>query len=347
MSSRNRYDLTVATLYGLSPVPGEIGCEIEVEGTRLPHVFINAEGNRAVDMRYHWATHADGSLRTVNPGDLAVEYVLRKPNTRKEFQTSLDYFAKKWAEAEATSYDTYRQSVHVHLNVSSWPMRRVYSFLTAYYILEEVLVDFADGGTKTRVANRFCLRAKDSEDILMQLQRLIKTDFRGRISADQYKYGACNIAAMSQYGSLEFRSLRGTVDTTLIKTWTDLLLAIKDYAEKFDNPNEVIADFSEMGPQEWAQKVFSQDQVALLWSDDFNQKLRDGMRLAQDVGFATYWEPYKVVEVAPKKQEMTSEWVVYDEHHRPMEPLGIPPGRVSGIQLGSAGPRDFNYGIRL
>lgn len=295
--SHNRYDQTVCRLYGLTPVDGEIGCEIEVEGTRLPHVYANPEtGGRDVDMRYHWSTTRDGSLRENNPGDLSAEYVLRAPVNRKDVDKVFDYFDKKWAEAEATSYNSYRTSVHVHLNVGAWPMRRVYSFLAAYCILEEVLVDFADGGTGARRANRFCLRIKDAEQIIDQLQAMVKNDFRGRISRDHLKYGAVNIAALSHYGSLEFRSLRGTVDTKLIRQWIDILLSVKDYAEKFDNPSDVIADFSQEGPEVWASKVLGKH-MSVIATVDFNTKLFDGMRLAQDIGYATNWQPYKAPEM--------------------------------------------------
>jgi hypothetical protein len=299
--STNRYDFTVATLFRIPPVAGEIGLEIEVEGTNLPGYHRNEEGNVAVPMRNHWRIENDGSLRTNNPGDEACEYVLRNPVSRDDLSKALDFFTKKWSDAGATSYDTYRCSVHVHLNVSDWPMRRVYSFLTAWFILEELLVDWADGGTNHRVGNRFCLRAKDAEGIIDRLQQMAKEDFRGRPDRNTLKYGAVNIAALAQYGSLEFRALRGTTDTKLIRTWVDMLLRIKDFAAKYDNPNEIIQDFSGRDPIAWAREVLG-DLAESAFQGDLTkatEKLFGGMRLAQDVGYATNWQPYK----RPGKEE--------------------------------------------
>jgi hypothetical protein len=303
----NFYDKTIRTVFALGGAPkGEVGIEIEVEGTRLPGMFVDqTTGNIAAQMRYHWRTENDGSLRNLRPGDLSAEYVLREPVDRSALDKVLDYFTKKWEEAGATSYNSYRTSVHVHINVSDWTVRRVYSFLTAYFILEELLTEFADGGTKSRVANRFCLRLKDAEFISNQLQDALKRNMRGRFSEGNLKYGAVNIAALSKYGSLEFRALRGTTDTGLIKTWTKLLLAIKDYSEKFDYPHHIIQEFSERGPDEFIRRILGADADHLVGSTNYRDKLFDGMRLAQDVAFATNWEaPQAVKEEVVKKLDM-------------------------------------------
>lgn len=297
----SRHNRTVQGLYGTPTVAGEIGCEIEVEGTRLPGLFIDPDtGKPPSDLRYHWRTHNDASLRANNVGDMTAEYVLREPVDRDALGKVFDYFDKHWKTHKATSYNTYRTSVHVHLNVSQWPMRKVYAFITAYMILEEVLVDFADGGTGYRKGNRFCLRAKDAEYIITSLQQAARQEFRGRFDRRTLKYGALNIAALSQYGSLEFRALRGTVDTSLIRKWISLLLAVKDFSERFETPNQIVQEFSALGPDKFLRAVFGPEVAGELGEDqrEVGDQLFDGMRLAQDVAFSTEWV---VGEVVPTK----------------------------------------------
>lgn len=344
MLQPNPYDKTVSRLFGL-PVPkGEIGIEVEVEGTRLPGVYRDTEtGNILGNLRYYWSTEGDGSLRSLHPGDLTAEYVLREPAARGDLAKVLDYFAKKWVEAGATTYNSYRTSVHVHLNVADWPMRRVYSFLTTYFILEEVLTEFADGGTKARVANRFCLRAKDAEFILSHLNDALKQGFRHRFDLRTLKYGAVNIAAVSKYGSLEFRALRGTVDTGLIKQWVNILLAVKDFSFKFDNPSDIISVFSQNGPDRFINLVLG-DYADLMNMADLHNRLYDGMRLAQDVGFATNWQPYVEVKEAPPKKVSLDFVTIDDVEARPfadlaaqVAPQPVPPPRRTTFNIPTGG----------
>lgn len=298
----NAYDFSVARTFGNSVPRGEIGLEIEVEGKQLPGVMNrNGEIPHALDKT--WTLHTDGSLRNLNDGDQAIEYVLSKPLGRGDFVAALAQFEDKWKAAEATSYNSYRTSVHVHLNVADWSWRTVWSFLTTYFILEEALVSFADGGTKTRIGNKFCLRATDSDYIITTLAGIGRREFKDPGMSDRdLKYGAVNIAALMRYGSLEFRSLRGTVDTDLIQTWTNILLAVKDYASKYDTPTDIITEFSELSPMVWAEKVLGREYLALLQGaqPNIDQTLVFGVRLAQEVAYSCDWKPYVKPEVKAK-----------------------------------------------
>jgi len=61
---------------------GEIGLEIECEGTKLFDSPIS-----------WWQTHEDGSLRAVE-GQRPIEYVLRKPIPRGDVPKALSYLSK-------------------------------------------------------------------------------------------------------------------------------------------------------------------------------------------------------------------------------------------------------------
>ena len=305
MSSPNAYDYTISRTFGNSTPRGEIGLEIEVEGRNLPGVMnLNGEIPHALDKT--WSLHQDGSLRNLSEDDQAIEYVLSKPLGRGDFVAALAQFEDKWKAAGSTAHNSYRTSVHVHLNVGDWSWRTVWSFLTTYFILEEALVSFADGGTKARVGNKFCLRAIDSDAIITTLSSIGRRDFSGpNLSDRDLKYGAVNVAALQRYGSLEFRSLRGTVDPELIKTWVDILLAVKDYSSKYDNPTDIINEFSEMTPMVWAERVLGRDFLTLLQKTQPNidQTLVYGTRTAQEVAYSCDWKPYVKPEAKTKTKD--------------------------------------------
>lgn len=305
MSSANLYDYSIAKTFGISVPKGEIGLEIEVEGKNLPGVM-NHRGEIPHALDKTWTLHSDGSLRNINDGDQAIEYVLSKPLGRGDFVAALAQFEDKWKACEAEAYNSYRTSVHVHLNIADWSWRTVWSFLTTYFILEEALVSFADGGTKARVGNKFCLRASDSDAIITTLSSIGRRDFNNpNLSSRYLKYGAVNVAAIGNYGSLEFRSLRGTVDTELIQTWTNILLAIKDYSSKYDVPTDIITEFSEMTPMVWAERVLGRDYLNLLrvTQPNIEQTLVFGVRTAQEVAYSCEWKPYVKTEAKTKPKD--------------------------------------------
>lgn len=299
MSRPNTYDQTVASLMRLTCPTGEIGLEIEVEGRKLPGC-VDENGNPFGTLPKAWKVVPDNSLRNMNPGDVSCEYVLREPKSRKDFSSALEALDKALANAEADAYPTYRTSVHVHLNVADWPLRRLWSLLTTYFILEDVLVNFADGGTGYRAGNRFCLRASDSETLIDRLHMIGRNDFTDlRFPREEWKYGAVNLYATKAYGSLEFRSLRGTTDFKLIQKWVDMLLACKDYAAKFDDPREIITQVSELTAMVWAERVLGKETIKELldFSPNMDQMLVFGLRNAQDVAYSCDWKPYVAPEV--------------------------------------------------
>lgn len=355
MSLPSLYDYTVSRTFGNSTPRGEIGLEIEVEGRNLPGVM-NRNGEIPHILDKTWTLHQDGSLRNLHEEDQAIEYVLSKPLGRGDFVAALAQFEDKWKAAGATSYNSYRTSVHVHLNVCDWSWRTVWSFLTTYFILEEALVSFADGGTKARVGNKFCLRASDSDAIITTLSGLGRRDFSApNLSDRDLKYGAVNVAALQRYGSLEFRSLRGTVDTGLIQTWTNILLAIKDYSSKYDNPTDIITEFSEMTPMVWAERVLGPEFLGFLQQAQPNieQTLVFGVRIAQEVAYSCDWKPYVKPEAKAKATKTPFRGDFDDEftNHgaipvgdvpRPVEVANAAGGRFR-INIAT----DTNYGVRI
>lgn len=259
--------------FEVSPVAGDVGIEIEVEGSNLPS--LNARGS-------YWRREADGSLR----GEESAEYVLRKPLTLEEARKALDYLDAAYTKNGAVVDDTVRAGVHVHVNCQTLTMTQLYNFMTIFYILEDVLVRFCG---EFREGNLFCLRARDAESQVHTIRSAAKSKkFRELFHHDNNRYAAMNIKALGDYGSLEFRTMRGTRDLDLIYTWAEILVTLRNVAMEFTSPCEVIEQFSIQGPLEFLKAMTDTNFDAVFYKG-CEKDLLDGMRMAQDIAYATDW----------------------------------------------------------
>ena len=255
---------------------GEVGLEVECEGVNLFNT----------PLRY-WTCHEDGSLRSTGP-HMPVEYVLRNPVKRDELRPCLEYLDAKLKEAGSKVIQSQRTSVHVHINCQKMTIRELYTFICLYMIFEELLVEWSG---PDRAGNLFCLRAKDSEYYITMLESVLKQNNFKQWRED-YRYSACNVASVCKFGSLEFRSMQGTVDINMIELWVNILLHLKDTAEKYDNPVEIVEEFTELGPLPFFKKIFADHGYRELFEDSpgLSGKLWDGLRLMRDVAYCCPWK---------------------------------------------------------
>jgi putative amidoligase enzyme len=269
-------DTSLADWYPVQGVQGEVGIEIECEGANLVR-----------RLPKFWVVKEDGSLR----GE-SCEYVLNGPVKREQVDEALDLLAKTLKDAGSVVNDSYRTSVHVHINQTDLKFRQIFAEICLYLIVEDLLMEFCG---EDRIGNLFCLRVKDAEHLLDSLRNGITSgNYNSFNDMQTFKYGAVNIAAAGKYGSLEYRSLRGTTNPELIKTWVQVLLDIKDASKQVQSPQEFIHNFSQMSPQDFICKYFSKgSQELLLNSKNIKDRMFEGVRFAQEIAFAIpSWEPY-------------------------------------------------------
>lgn len=274
------HSLPLANIFAWDKRPhGEIGIEIEVEGGPWP------EGNAR-----NWVSHVDNSLR--NGG---IEYVINNPIRRDQVSASLQTL-KKFLGNEAVLNFSYRTSVHVHVNVQELTVAQWVSFITAFTVLEEALVDVV--GPK-RAGNKFCLRAIDADEPLrMILSGVRNQNLHAQLRGD-IKYASMNVLATVTHGTLEFRAMEGNLDEENITDWVNCLVAIKDYAIKLEKPVEVMEELSREGPREWANKILPEkSKIAeqVLARPDLTDVLYAGARIVQDLCFGTNWEKNEIPE---------------------------------------------------
>lgn len=196
-----------------------VGIEIEAEGFGMKIVNIPT-----------WRSEDDGSLRGEFPSTRH-EFVSR-PLAKKNVSEALDNLIASQKDAE---FDfSFRTSSHVHVNCLDMDVQAVGAFIYTYFLLEKDLMRYCG---EHRNNNRFCLRMVDSDELTDILKTLIRNGFQDmqRIINNDLRYGACNMAALMKYGTLEFRGMRGTLDKEVLLNWVEALLQIRQYAIENQN----------------------------------------------------------------------------------------------------------------
>jgi hypothetical protein len=252
-------------------VKGDVGLEIEVEGTNLPAAV---GGN--------WRVERDGSLQD------GLEYVLNAPTDMKGVVANLRHLQEVWKVHGTKINNAVRAGVHVHINCQELTVVQLYNFFTLFLCLENVLTKWCG---PTREGNLFCLRSKDAEWLINQICAAANSkEFKKTFRSDNLRYSAMNVKALGDYGSLEFRAMRSNGDLELVRKWAECLLGLRKLAEEFDDPQQVIMLFSRLGPQGFAQEILGPfyDEVWNLYrtEGEMEDDLHDGMRQAQDVAYA-------------------------------------------------------------
>jgi hypothetical protein len=262
MSTTNNSKVTIANhLFRGENVKGEIGVEVEVEGTGLP----------TGEMK-NWNVTRDGSLR----GE-AYEYVFKSPISRENVPNAISELYKALSKAKVI--DSGRAGVHVHVNIRDLDAQELFSFILLYVVFENVLIEMCG---EDRKGNLFCLRADDAEYLLIKMTELFKTIDFSTVATDRIRYSGVNLTAIRKYGSLEFRSLPSPVAEDKLNLWVNLLLKLKDKARELKDPRLIVAGVSEYGGRDFAVGVFG-DLLDSIPCEDWNRAVIKGMRKIQPI----------------------------------------------------------------
>ena len=263
--------------------PDMYGVEVELEGQ---HVM-----GLPLPLQEKWFAHNDGSLRALKPNDQAIEYVFRRPMTYGETVSALDELFNFLETPPVVVYDSYRTSIHVHVNFVLETLRTIYNFITLSLILDELLT--SQNGSH-RVGNNFCLRAKDAMGQVISLcSSMRNSGGLFHINANE-RYSSINFVSLFKFGTIEFRSLECTTHFGRVVHWINTLTAMKAAARGFKNPIEIISQFSQLGPEEFLRKVLGPAANKYLRVTDRDEMLHNGMRIAQDFAYSSAWNEKEV-----------------------------------------------------
>lgn len=233
---------TVKDIFGHKNKRGDIGIELECEGKRsLPDVNTSP-----------WTTKAEGSLRHIGK-----EYITTNPiKVNEDLLPTIKHLTDQINEPIHQAIpDSPRTSVHVHTNVLGLTPTQVWTVATCYWLLENPLMEFCG---PTRIGNRFCLRLKDAEGVLKFALKDIKSGGVpfAAMANDHVRYSGLNLAAVSKFGSVEFRGMRGTLDPNIIALWsTNCHSMINNVIKHFKSPAEAMDYYFKSGPDAFIRVV--------------------------------------------------------------------------------------------
>jgi hypothetical protein len=265
--------------YSVFSDPDLFGFEIELEGKNI--LF----GGKP-ELYGFWSSHEDGSLRKPKPGDQAIEYVFKRPLNLADTEKALSGLFKLLNSPDVTVYDSYRTSIHIHVNCLQETYRTIFNFITLAIIFDELLV--SQNGD-TRIGNNFCLRSRDAEGQITALTEAVSYYGHFNNLAANNRYSATNFVSLMKFATIEFRSLECTTDLERVMHWIKTLQALKVAARKYTNPREIISSFSKHGPTGFMIANLG-DQYKKYWKvAGAHRMLSHGMRLAQDFAFCSDW----------------------------------------------------------
>jgi hypothetical protein len=294
-------------------IKGDVGIEIECEGDNLQ--LINTD---------FWGSEDDGSLRGKFPNTRA-EYVLKKPIVLEKVKDALVELNDKLKDSKLSF--SYRTSVHVHVNVLGLTEDQLFTMIYTYFLLEDVLFNYCGNGRK---ANRFCLRLQDSDELsMLTLEMIHRGPVQTLLALDEtsIRYSAINFAALTKYGSIEFRGMRGTADVETITTWASALVSIRNFACHVDNCLNVHDLFVEMGPEKFVEHVLKDLTKSFKYSK-MEKDLYKNFSLAIDIPYTfKYTKEHK--KEAPKpveaKAPLKFDWVAVGDVINHQAPVLKPP----------------------
>lgn len=285
------YDIMKAT--GRAPAvchTGDFGVEIETETQdKYPYPTLK-----------FWEAKKDNSLR-----DYGCEYVLKVPMDVPSLEKALHEFSlcDKKFKFRNSSIST---SVHVHVNFLNSTYLAVANFLTAWTLVENVLIRYSG---PDRLSNLFCLPIRDCEGIVDKwvhlLGLLTRANFgKANLNPEQVKYSALNAATLSTLGTLEVRTFRGETDISVIQRWVEIIQKLKNFSEQKDvTPPYIMNLFKEHGTniinlifQEYAKEFQYKDLDKLI---DMSQ----AFHAAKIASVSKDWSKFGVLKVKPVYKE--------------------------------------------
>lgn len=270
---------TIANIIGLSPTvltTGTYGVEIEVEGTNLPN-----------NLGSLWRVDKDDSLKA---GYENWEYVMPKPSDLGGVKTALDHLGSYYKAYKSKVMETITSGVHVHVNVQDYTVREMFTFITGYFALEELLMTYCG---PHREGNHFCLRAKDAEWIVYELIYSVKNRNFNNLQNDNIRYCSLNVCSLFKYGSLEFRGMRGTGNLELIYEWTEILDQIKKSCLEFKSPAELMNFLHASNEDTFINRLLGPKRKHFTNISNANRIVREGVRIIQPLAYCVDWSTFK------------------------------------------------------
>lgn len=262
--------MRIRDIFPLKEQAGDVGVEVEVEGTNLPQLNYGL-----------WRTTNDPSLKG---GKEAYEYVMVKPVKITDLRQVLDTFEASFADAKVDN--SIYAGIHIHVNVQQLTAKQLMSYLVSFFVLEELLVHWCGN---TRKGNHFCLRSSDAEYLIHYIRQMVVEDRLHIHNKDTLRYSAANLESLSKYGSIEFRCLNSTIKADRIYTWCQVLNNMLVQSQTYPSPDAIMTDIAVNGNLAFVTKMLGVNAKYFL-TDGWEDAIQDGISRAQDIAFCRKWD---------------------------------------------------------
>jgi len=295
---------------------GLFGLEIETESDaeyRIPEFAF-------------WDIHADGSLR-----GFGREYVLRQPLDFDVIPQALEEFKSKLVHANFKK-NSITTSVHVHVNMLNESFPSFGNFLTTYALVENLLIKYSGEG---RNGNMFCLPMCDAEETYKNIVNMLKnlSTVKGKsqpnyqhmlFDRELTKYAALNLHSLSNFGSLEVRSFRGTTDIKEIEDWVGILHEIVKFSRQDKMyPGDIINNYKDKGV-ELLTDIFGKYRKNLKFDDEaklIENNFWYAANIALSVPDSKGWDKLDAVQKPKKVKSSDLDTIARQLYNRPFEEL--------------------------
>jgi hypothetical protein len=261
--------MKIKDIFDLKAPNGDLGIEVEVE--------FKPRANRFLEDVGPWRAVGDGSLRN------GVEYVTRQP--LKEGPEKLGKIKELTGVLQNYAVDqSNRTSVHIHRNVCDFTPIEVWNALVSYWLIEECLMHYCG---EHRKGNLFCLTMKDAEGIV----KYCLDDFKNNSPFSSFEQGKCKYGGQALHciatlGSIEYRSMEGTVDPDKISDWSTALYELGERAKRFKDPSAIIDYILDYGEDAFLAVICNDHLLKLVKKDkDYKEKISDASLNLCDIAY--------------------------------------------------------------
>lgn len=223
-SFKEQSQLTVRDVFGMRATNGDLGVELELEGT----------GPLGQPVR-GWDVHEEGSLRAPGgQGRGGAEYVTHGAmalGAIRPLVQRLNEAFEGWGVV--VNLGSHRTSTHVHINVQNLTMIDVLGMIVVFTAIEPMLMALCGN---RRDGNSFCASSYDTGDLPEYLHHFCKQleKFRGRDYGlemwQRGKYASLSTFRLFDLGTLEARCFPTSVNPDEIEKWCSWMLKIRDTA---------------------------------------------------------------------------------------------------------------------
>lgn len=260
------------------PKKGVFGIEVEVE-------FKEGGGVQAPP---GWKTHIEQSLRN------GIEYVSSQPVSADLMPTRVDDLYAKLNEKPVVDWNSIRTSIHTHINVAEETVLDVYKYITSYFLLENIILNYVD---KRRRGNLFCLDINCAEDLAQKLRSDIskKECFAFVRDSTSIRYASLNLSAITKFNSVEFRALQGSATKEQVIEWSEMLYTLLQNSKKYKTPSEIVDRYFSSSPTSFVESLLPTPFIRKIAIGAWVNQIEDNLGIVANFAYATDWSRWAKV----------------------------------------------------